>query len=230
MSRDNLLHRLSQTVKRKIKYLAYHLVRNIAESSLFNWANTQRLTKSYKNRYPELFRVTQLYFLTKRFNPSILSFGCSHGEELHTLRFYFPKSNIVGVEKNHLMKMICTLRTSGLDVKVYRSVINIPGQRFFDLIFVLAVLQRTDDNGLEKRLFRFQEFDFWIDQLDKHLNSGGLLVIENTDFDFMDTVTSQYYKPLDFSGNQTSLNRILYNVESRQEITKKSVYRVFKKL
>src|SRR5687767_8594892 len=51
------------------------------------------------DRYPELFTEVRSVVHDKR-NLSILSFGCSTGEECFTMQSYFPNARITGVDIN----------------------------------------------------------------------------------------------------------------------------------
>ena len=59
----------------------------------------QRSTRTAMDRYPRIFSESRDYFGNQK-KLKILSFGCSTGEEVMTLRRYFPNAVIVGAEIN----------------------------------------------------------------------------------------------------------------------------------
>ena len=213
----------------RIKSRFYLLLKKLAELNFFDSQKTQKYTNSFKERYPELFQITRLYFWRPESSPKIMSFGCAHGEELFTLRKYFPLSTIIGIEKNGLMRRLCKWRTRSIDVAVYSSIDKV-GDPNFELIFALAVLQRTDDHGKEKQVFFFSDFEYWVRKLDEKLVVNGLLVVANADYDLLDTGLASAYEPLDCEGNLAMVNRIMYDKGSVQDPNKTKVFRVFKKV
>ena len=144
------------------------------------------------NRYPEIFKVCKSFFIGKK--PTILSFGCSTGEECWSLTHYFPYSKITGVDiddnilykaelKNHHKNITYTNKLTGK----------------YDLIFAMSVLckwEDTKDKHDISSIYHFKQFEQQVKELDKHLNKGGLLVIYNANFRLKDTSIYSKYKPL----------------------------------
>ena len=61
----------------------------------------QKNTKTWKNRYGYLFPFVS--DMSKAFSLSpkiIVSYGCSTGDELLTLREFYPNASLIGVEIN----------------------------------------------------------------------------------------------------------------------------------
>ena len=127
------------------------------------------------DRYPDLMA------LAAKLRPNarrILSFGCSTGEELSTLRSYFPSAEIVGAEINPRSRGIAERRVAHDE----RIAVLAPGriQGSFDLIFALAVLQREphmilqiDADDLSAH-YPFDRFDKAVIDLVERLRPGGL--------------------------------------------------------
>ncbi|HVX41312.1 MAG TPA: class I SAM-dependent methyltransferase, partial [Gemmatimonadaceae bacterium] len=61
------------------------------------------------NRYPVIFRRAA-HALQDRKQPRILSFGCSVGDELFSLRAYFPDAFITGIDINRWNVVLCRIR------------------------------------------------------------------------------------------------------------------------
>src|SRR5262249_14240005 len=112
-----------------------------------------RLTKSRElhqttvftgmDRYPDIFKACKDYFRSQ-LEPKVLSFGCSTGEEVLTLRQYFPDAWITGADINkrnlsHCRKLVVDSRINF----VHSDLATIQKHGPFDAIFCMAVLQRT---------------------------------------------------------------------------------------
>ena len=67
------------------------------------------------NRYPVIFSACKDYLKDKE-NINILSYGCSTGEEVVTLREYFNNATIIGAEINSHSLEVC--RSRNLDDKI----------------------------------------------------------------------------------------------------------------
>ncbi|MEI4884199.1 class I SAM-dependent methyltransferase, partial [Klebsiella pneumoniae] len=73
----------------------------------------------------------------------ILSFGCSTGEEVLTLRRYFPHASIVGAELNRRSLTICERLNVDDRIQFTFSRHDLIARHGpFDAVFCMAVLQR----------------------------------------------------------------------------------------
>jgi trans-aconitate methyltransferase len=130
------------------------------------------------DRYPELFD------LAAELAPDaarILSFGCSTGEELVSLRRRFPNAKIVGAEINSRSRRIAARKTTA-DPRIE----VVPPQMIvgpFDLVFALAVLQREPHKIEEMEVrniaahYPFERFDAAVADLVRLLRPGGYLSV-----------------------------------------------------
>ena len=154
------------------------------------------------NRYPVIFSACKDYLKDKE-NINILSYGCSTGEEVVTLREYFNNATIIGAEINSHSLEVC--RSRNLDNKIKfivskESEISKYGK--YDAVFCMAVLQRTPDaitsQGITslKKIYPFEKFEKQIIELDRYVKKGGLLIIHFSQYYFEDTVVSKKYKAL----------------------------------
>jgi hypothetical protein len=154
------------------------------------------------DRYPVIFNACQSY-LGERKDLNILSFGCSTGEEVVTLRSYFPSARIVGSEINPKSLNICHAR------KVDKRIVFIDSnpdhilhEAPFDAIFCMAVLQRTPDlvkrEGIQNldQIYPFSKFEAQLEELDALLKENGIMVVHNTQYQFLDTSIASKYIPL----------------------------------
>jgi hypothetical protein len=155
---------------------------------------------TWMDRYPETFAACR-DLVGADSAVRILSFGCSPGEEVLTLRRYFPNAFIVGADITPRNLAPCR------KLKVDDRITFVPSDRAtlgtyapFDLILCMAVLQRTPqlvrDQGLQslKELYPFEKFDRQVTELDSLLRSGGLLVIDNAQYLFTDASVAGKYE------------------------------------
>ena len=81
--------------------------RSILFLQLLNSKNVHQTTSlTYMDRYPTIFSACRDYFDGKK-DLKILSYGCSTGEEVLTLRRYFPDAHIIGADINKHSFAIC---------------------------------------------------------------------------------------------------------------------------
>ena len=183
------------------------------------------------NRYPVIFSACRDYFKDKE-DIKILSYGCSTGEEVVTLRQYFPNANIVGAEINKNSLKVCRSRKLDDKITFIKSTPKeIRKKGLYDVIFCMAVLQRTPDKIREegitslKDIYPFEKFEKQIIELDSYLKDGGLMVIHFSQYSFTDTKVSSKYTPVgDYNQNDynTSVfdknSEIIMNPNSRRSI------------
>lgn len=168
--------------------------RAIVYSKLFKReALHQTTTLTCMDRYPEVFSEVQGYF-GKEAKIRILSYGCSTGEEVLTLRGYFPNAEIVGADINLNCLKICRSRL--VDDRIFfieSTDALIASSGPYDVIFCMAVLQREPHSIIGKgimnlsEIYPFERFERQLLKLDESLNGSGLMVIYNTQYRLMDT-------------------------------------------
>ena len=103
----------------------------------------------------------------------------------------------------------------------------------FDAIFCMAVLQdvanRNNQRNQTATGITFAGFEKEILMLNSKLKTGGLFIIDNSDFSFPDTECANLYKPLDFPGNRIVRSRPLFNTHNIKISERQDGYRVFVK-
>ena len=120
----------------------------------------QTSARTSENRYPILFDMAARLAPDAR---RILSFGCSTGQELLSIRTRFPSAEIVGVEINPRSRRLAAIRTSSDELSFVVGPNRLEGS--FDVIFALAVLQREPHKVAElemdnlSRHYPFERFD-----------------------------------------------------------------------
>jgi len=168
----------------------------------------QTTTLTWMDRYPGVFAACRDH-LAGRQDLRILSFGCSTGEEVVTLRQYFPGATIVGAEINRRNLAACRRRRLDDRVSFLRSEPEaIARHGPYDAVFCMAVLQRTphavESDGIRSlaRIYPFEKFDRQVQQLDRWLKAGGLLVIHHSQYRLVDASIASRYAVLDVGGQE----------------------------
>lgn len=184
------------------------------------------------NRYPELFEIASKE-LKHIQSPKILSFGCSTGEEPLSIRGYIPGSQIVGVDINHRALSIAKRRAreDGLLFFHYSDEKWI-SEAPYDCVFAMAVFQKSinrDEKSVSaSESFTFSKFSNMIGQLDSVLKPGGLLVIDHSDFSFLDLTIASHYSA---SKNDKTKRRKrpVYSMQNTREDSSHESNRIFVK-
>ncbi len=146
------------------------------------------------DRYPKLFAFVQRALGAER-ELAILSFGCSTGEEVFSLRRYFPRAAIKGVDVNPGNIAVARRRLhrrpdAGMSFEIAGSTAAEPAARY-DAIFCMAVLRHGSLGrpGVARcdHLIRFEDFAATIADFSRCLKPGGLLAIRHSNFRLCDT-------------------------------------------
>ena len=153
---------------------------------------------TWLNRYPVLFDLAAELAPDAR---RILSFGCSVGEELVSLRSRFANAEIVGAEINARSRAIARARVADDVRTMVIAPDSIAGS--FDLVFALSVLQR-DPRGLKNEMeakhlaarYPFARFDAGVRGLVARLRPGGLLIVANTLYRVEDSSAAVELQPI----------------------------------
>jgi hypothetical protein len=159
----------------------------------------QLQTKTWINRYPDVFRTVQMFQsqYSKSACPRILSFGCSSGQELQSIKNYFPTAAIFGCDVNRAALAEaakvegCTVFLSTPEaIKAFAP---------FDIIFAMSVLCRfslSQNARSLKSVFPFSEFEDHLGVLDGALSDNGLLCIQNANYLFSQSSFYRSYAPV----------------------------------
>jgi hypothetical protein len=159
----------------------------------------QLQTKTWVNRYPDVFRTVQMFQAqySTTTSPRILSFGCSSGQELQSIRNYFPTAAIFGCDVNRAALAEaakvdgCTVFLSTPEaIKAFAP---------FDIIFAMSVLCRFSLSQTAKSLksiFPFSEFEDHLGSLNDALSDNGLLCIQNANYLFSQSSLYPSYAPV----------------------------------
>lgn len=158
---------------------------------------------TWPDRYPEIFAFLR-DTLGGEGEHRILSFGCSNGDEVFTLRRYFPNARIRGIEINPGVVDFCNRRLAEL---------GDPGISFvaagdtrgepdagYDLILCMAVIRegQLDKRRMERcdRYLRFEDYARTIADFERCLRPGGLLSVRHANFRLRDTPSAAWFETI----------------------------------
>jgi SAM-dependent methyltransferase len=155
------------------------------------------------DRYPGVFSFVQSE-LGGDNAPRILSFGCATGEEVFSLRTYFPRAVIKGIDINPGNIGVCRRRLrqaadAAITFETASSTRAEPAASY-DAIFCMAVL-RHGSLGLPgvtrcDHLLHFEDFAQAVQDFARCLKSGGLLVIRHSNFRLCDAPAAACFETI----------------------------------
>jgi SAM-dependent methyltransferase len=146
------------------------------------------------DRYPWLFEFAKSQ-VRDGSATRLLSFGCSRGEEVFSLRQYFPAAALKGIDIDPRNISICAARlaASTADRITFAEAATTEAEpsASYDAIFCLAVLCLGDLTysraaHCDPHLY-FAEFDRMLADFARCLKPGGLLLLHTTNFRFCDS-------------------------------------------
>lgn len=154
-----------------------------------------------RNRYPYLFSACRQLVIERK-ELKILSYGCSTGEEVFTLRDYFPDAHIVGVDINKTNIKKANQKNCDSNIHFSHKIADTLSKHGpFDIIFALAVFQRTENRNPDtfdsSKFYPFEKFNDKIIELDTHLKAEGIFIIDHADYFFEDSDIYSSYHPLE---------------------------------
>ena len=155
------------------------------------------------DRYPLAFRFARDQ-LDDEPAMRILSFGCSTGEEVFSLRRYFPAATIKGIEVDPARIRICRrrlleIRDSRISFQCASDTSSEPSETH-DAVFCMAVFRDPTLDLPATRstagLISFDDFERAVADLVRCLKPGGLLFVEHSNFRVSDTGSAPALEPV----------------------------------
>lgn len=157
--------------------------------------------------------------------PRILSFGCSAGDEVFTLRRYFPRAELVGIDINPRAIARCKRRLehAGGDAAIRfccaGSTTGEPDDHF-DAIFCLSVLRHGDLEATRPErcdaILPFADVERTVVELSRCLKPGGFCVIWHCHFRLSDMSVSWQYETVMTDGLGKWANSPLYGPDNQR--------------
>ncbi len=150
---------------------------------------------THSDRWPVFFRFMTEHLAALK-APRILSFGCSTGEEVFSLRNYLPNAELIGIDINpaNIAKAQSKLAaTPDLRIKFMQGTApDTMALGEFDAIFCMAVLRHgglaIDRPARCDHLIKFEDVECVLVHLAACLKPGGYLAVWSSHFRFADTV------------------------------------------
>lgn len=160
--------------------LAEDMAAVTASSSEDDDAPCQEAPHTALNHYPEIFKRA-----LSRSSGAVLSFGCSTGEEVRSLKALTTRP-VHGVEiDKHRLAQAKSSDPSGCSQDYARKP-EAFAPASHGLIFAMSVLCRYPSENPTVD-FPFSAFCAWLVRLDRLLEPGGLLILWNANYDFRET-------------------------------------------
>lgn len=156
------------------------------------------------DRYPETFAFV-LAEIGDGPDRRLLSFGCSTGEEVFSLRRYFTAAILRGLDINAHNIAVCRRRggDAGMSFALAGSAEDEMTESY-DAIFAMAVFRHGDLASTPPRCepyLRFADFSHHAAILSRRLKPGGLLAIQHANFRFSDTGAAAHFDKI-FQGDR----------------------------
>lgn len=157
----------------------------------------QAYSHTLPDRYPWLFEFAKSH-IGDGPRTRLLSFGCSRGDEVFSLRKYFPAAEIKGVDIDPRNIKQCLKRSRSEPVRGVTFALAATTENeqamTFDAIFCLAVLchgNLTAAGAIRcDPHLRFEEFERIVTDFERCLKPGGLLFLHTANFRFSDTAVA----------------------------------------
>jgi len=163
----------------------------------------QPFNDTQPDRYPAIFKFAQAALGVER-PLDILSFGCATGEEVFSLRRYFPRARIKGIDINPgniaaARAGLAGTPDAGLSFAVGASTLDEPSA-YYDAIFCMAVLRHGSlgEPGVARcdHLLRFDDVARVFADFHRCLKPGGLLVVRHGNVRLRDTPAGAWFEAL----------------------------------
>jgi SAM-dependent methyltransferase len=172
----------------------YRRARLLAQRGPMNLFQPYSATRA--DRYPVIFRFVR-DALGDAPSLRLLSFGCSSGEEVWTLRRYFAAASIKGIDIDPANIALCERQLirapdRAMSFAVASSCAD-EAASSYDAIFCMAVLRHGDLKAASRSdpLLRFEDFARAVADLARCLKPGGYLALRHANFRFADCDTAR---------------------------------------
>lgn len=156
----------------------------------------QPIGETAADRYPIVFAAIRAA-LADPSAPDLLSFGCSTGEEVWSLRAHFPDARITGLDINRHAIAACEAarRLRGDAAARFRVASSTQGEltASYDAVLAMAVFRH---GGLSKGrprcdpMLDFAAFERAVGELVACLKPGGVLAVRHANFRVSDTAAA----------------------------------------
>jgi SAM-dependent methyltransferase len=160
----------------------------------------QPSTDTWDDRYPDVFS-----FLRDQLGDdpelSVLSFGCSTGEEVFSLRRYLPSARLRGVDISRMNVATCRRRQARQgDARMeFVRAASVAGEPTagYDAVLCMAVFRHADLAArppTSASKIRFHAFESALQGVERCLKPGGYLAMDHSNFRLTDTVVGPRFR------------------------------------
>lgn len=178
---------------------------------------------TFEDRYPEVFTALSA-LLWDVPEPAILSFGCSDGSEVRSLRRWFPRARIIGLDPNPQMlreaRAHLALNPDRGISYIEANSTDALGDMQFDAILAMAVFRhgRLETEAPDRcdDVLPFVQFDKEVTAMHRHLRPGGWLSVWNGHFRFRDTTVAPHYQARTLTFTREVPLTLLYGRDNRR--------------
>ncbi len=190
-----------------------------------------------KDRYPEFFAFVADQLRGNQ-SPRLMSFGCSTGEEVFSLRDYFPNATITGVDINPQSIAECKRKLSAMPQETKINFVCAPTletqpAESYDAIFCMAVLRHgtleADRPQNCESILSFSQVEYTVEDLSRCLTLGGYLSIWNSHFRFSDLGVASDFEVLLSDERGAWANQPLYGRDNEMLIAPPYCEAIFRK-
>jgi hypothetical protein len=167
----------------------------------------QKITSTDFNRYPGIFRTSASMMQALHGADmhggrlKILSFGCSEGHEMQSIRCHFPEARIFGCDVNKAVLHMAKKAVSNdrLSHVFLSNEDNIIANGPYDLVFAMSVFcQYPESKKLSniQGLYPFSLFQKLVGTLCENLVPGGLFCLMNSNYLFRHTSMAPRFRAI----------------------------------
>jgi SAM-dependent methyltransferase len=159
----------------------------------------QAYSHTVPDRYPWLFEFARSK-LADDPNTRLLSFGCSRGDEVFSLRKYFSSAVIKGIDIDAQNVSLARLRSINMRAVSFVTAADTQAEASgsYDAIFCLAVLCLGDltNSGAQRcdPYLNFADFNRVVADFSRCLRPGGILILHTTNFRFSDSTVAEDFE------------------------------------
>ena len=179
----------------------------VRRSWILRLSRSRNLFQPYNDtgpdRYPVIFNDLRSR-IGDDLDVRLLSFGCSVGDEVFTLRTYFDRASLTGIDisRGNIRECRKRQRRSG-DERMRFVTAGTTGDEpdgHYDAVLCMAVLRHGDltnrppESCADK--ISFAAFERTVEDLSRCVKPGGYLVIVHSNFRFGDAGCAQAYEPV----------------------------------
>lgn len=175
---------------------AVRIARETQGDLLLQWSSA-----TSADRYPPYFEALQRELAGVE-SPRILSFGCASGEEVFTLRRYFPAAELIGIDINSHAIALAQRQLAALPgqaaitFRCAGSLSSEPAGQY-DAILAMAVLRHGELTRLRPdscaEYLSFAKAERAVADLARCLKPGGLLMASNCNFRVIDMAPARQF-------------------------------------